>query len=257
MNLALPALIAFVVFLPGFVVRSRFKRVERVSLDYSPFGQVATEAVLWAAMLHAAWLCVSAWLLERPLRADVFLKLLSSDGPSQAWAVDAVAADVLYVVAYFASLLVVAYLAPAIARRLIVRFSLDRAEGRWSGLFRFHQAPWYYLLTGADFTENDKPDFISVSAVVNVAGQAMLYTGILDEFFVAPDGSLDRLVLQEVMRRPLQADKSHQPSADGSAEEPRFYPVDGDYFVLRYSEAITLNVEYIKLVPSGAGGAAG
>lgn len=27
----------------------------------------------------------------------------------------------------------------------------------------------------------------------------------------------------------------------------RFYPIDGDYFVLRMSEALTLNVQYMKL----------
>ena len=31
-----------------------------------------------------------------------------------------------------------------------------------------------------------------------------------------------------------------------TSADNRFYPVDGDYFVLRYSEAITLNVVYLK-----------
>lgn len=44
------------------------------------------------------------------------------------------------------------------------------------------------------------------------------------------------------MRRPLEADKPVS-----SAVESRFYPVDGDYFVLRYTETITLNIQYIKL----------
>jgi hypothetical protein len=73
-------------------------------------------------------------------------------------------------------------------------------------------------------------------------------------------------VLQRVMRRPLTADKNTDLSVDeieaassssSSAERgaaARFYPVDGDYFVLRYAEAITLNIEYIKLAePSGGG----
>jgi hypothetical protein len=73
-----------------------------------------------------------------------------------------------------------------------------------------------------------------------------LYIGILEGFFVNADGQLDRLVLQQVMRRPITADKdADKPAAwyDTSS----FYEVDGDYFVLRYSEAITFNVQYIKL----------
>ena len=30
----------------------------------------------------------------------------------------------------------------------------------------------------------------------------------------------------------------------------RFYPIDGDYFVIRYSEVITLNVHYVKFEPA-------
>ena len=115
---------------------------------------------------------------------------------------------------------------------------------------RFHAAPWYYLLTGADFADDDKPDLISVSAVVNVAGEAILYTGTLDDFFLDEDGRLDRLILEQVMRRPMTSDKSPDAPVD-TDPLARFYPIDGDYFVLRYSEAITLNVEYIKLAPAG------
>jgi hypothetical protein len=75
---------------------------------------------------------------------------------------------------------------------------------------------------------------------VNVAGDAFLYTGILDEFFVDLEGQPDRLVLQGVSRRPLTLDKI---SPEGSQQAERFYRIDGDYFVLRYRETITLNVQ--------------
>lgn len=68
----------------------------------------------------------------------------------------------------------------------------------------------------------------------------------LEEFFINFDGQLDRVILSAVMHRPLSKDKLVNES-EGHDESSRFYPIDGDYFVLRYSEAITLNVEYIKL----------
>lgn len=83
-----------------------------------------------------------------------------------------------------------------------------------------------------------------MSSIVNVSGKAYLYTGILDGYFIDHEGNLDRLIMQEVMRRPMADDKT--PDTLGR-ELDRFYPIDGDYFVLRYSEAITLNIEYIKL----------
>ncbi|MDB6000397.1 MAG: hypothetical protein JWP52_2096 [Rhizobacter sp.] len=246
MNLALPALIVFILLLPGFVVRLRFKRAERASLDYSPFGQVATEAILWAAALHAVWLLVAYAAFDRVLQLDVLLKLLSSDASSQSHASEAVAADAHWVAWYFGSLFVCAYALPALARAAIIRWRLDRIGSPLSALLRFNGAPWYYLLTGADFAEGEQPDLIAISAVVDVAGSAVLYTGILEDFFLDPEGRLDRLVLQQTMRRPMNADKASWDGGDEAAQE-WFYPIEGDYFVLRYAEAITLNIEYISL----------
>jgi hypothetical protein len=246
MNVALPALIVFLLVLPGFIFRSRFKRAERTSLDYSPFGQVAVEAVMWAGFAHLVWLAGACWLFGRGLEPVVLMRLLSSDPAGQAKATDAVARDFAWAGAYFVTLIAASYVIPKLLRAVISAYRLDRAAAPLSALFRFHQAPWYYLLTGADFRKEDEPDFIVVSGIVAIAGEAFLYVGILDEFFVATDGQLDRLVLRGVARRPLASDK---PAASSTTDTQarRFYEVDGDYFVLRYSEAITLNVQYGKL----------
>ncbi|MDB5820647.1 MAG: hypothetical protein JWQ11_4287 [Rhizobacter sp.] len=241
MNLALPALIVFIVLLPGFVVRLRFKRAERASLDYSPFGQVATEAILWALALHLVWLFFAYEWFGRELRLDVLLRMLSSDAQGQASAAAAVAADTRWVAWYFGSLLAFSYTVPAAARALITRYRLDRNGAPLARVLRFNEAPWYYLLTGADFEASRQPDLIAISAVVDVAGTAVLYTGILEDFFLDTEGRLDRLVLQQTMRRPMNA------AVVGDDAEEWFYPIQGDYFVLRYAEAITLNIEYVSL----------
>lgn len=46
MNVALPAIVIFFVLLPGFIIRTRLKRAERTSLDFSPFSEVVAEAVV-------------------------------------------------------------------------------------------------------------------------------------------------------------------------------------------------------------------
>ena len=76
MNFALPTLAVFALLLPGFIARSRIKRIERQSLDYSPFGQIVSEALLWALALHLLW-CGLAWLLTAyEPRPEVLLRLL-------------------------------------------------------------------------------------------------------------------------------------------------------------------------------------
>ena len=250
MNLALPALVVFLLLLPGAIVRGRIKRVERQSIDYSPLGQVVAETVVWSAALHALWLSAAYLFRGELLHTDVLLRLLSAEPVAQTRALDAVAAQAGEVAAYGGSLLAAAYLAPLLLRLAIVRWRLDQQNAWLSPLLRFNQAPWYYLLSGADFPRDKAPDLIAISALVDIAGAPFLFTGLLQNFYLNPEGQLDRVVLSQVMRRPLAADK-------GSADEAqRFYPVDGDCFVLRYSDAITLNVEYIVLGDLAGGEAA-
>jgi len=246
MNVALPTLILFVILLPGFIFRSGLKRAERTSIDFSPFGHVVAEAVLWAILLHLAWLTGSHLLFSREFDPVVLMNLLSSVPVSQAKAAQQVGIEFQPIATYFISLLVASYLIPMSVRSAISTFRLDREGAPLSTVFRFHDAPWYYLLTGADFVDDEQPDLVFISAIVEVAKEAVLYVGILDDFYFDSEGQLDRLILQQVSRRPLSKDKSAEANGTSMGKD-RFYPVDGDNFVLRYSEAITLNVQYVKL----------
>jgi hypothetical protein len=247
MNLALPALIAFLVLLPGFVFRSGLKRTESESLDFSPFGRVAAEGVLFSLILHAVWLSISS-LVGFRLDPLTLMNLLSAHAATQARGNVQIASQFGAISAYFSSLLVASHVVPALIRRAISTFKLDRIDTVAGSVFRFHDAPWYYLLTGADFEKQDEPDLIYVSAIVEVGKEAVLYVGVLNNFYFDKEGQLDRLILQRVKRRPMSADKS----VDGQDIE-RFYPVDGDSFVLRYFEAITLNIQYVKLTANEVG----
>lgn len=80
--------------------------------------------------------------------------------------------------------------------------------------------------------------------MADVGKGAVLYRGTLEEWFVNPDdGQLDRIVLSAASRRPFDRDK-----VDAQDEAERFYPIDGDYFVLRYEHMLSVNVQYIRIV---------
>jgi len=255
MNIALPALAAFLLLFPGFIFRARFKLAERTSLDFSPFGRVATDAILWALFAHLVWLFFSFVLFSQRFEPAVLLKLLSSAPNSQAEAISTVSRDFGWIASYFGSLFLAALVVPVVLRSQIAKYRWDRATARFRPIFRFHDAPWYYLLTGADFSKDEKPDLIMISAIVEVAKDAVLYVGVLDDFFFDSDGNLDRLVLQGVARRPLSADKNTVSHHAGASDE-RFYDVDGDSFVLRYEDVKTLNVQYVKLTAAEPASAA-
>jgi hypothetical protein len=213
------------------------------------------ESVLWGLALHVVWLLMGDRVFGEAFRADTLLELLASTAEEQHRAIVSIQNNLTGVARYFISLYAAALLVPAALRFAITKLRLDRT-GRWfSPYFRFNQAPWYYLLTGADFLDKGDVDYIQVAAVVNVAGAPVLFTGVLDDFFFDADGQLDRLVLEAMTRRPFDRDKSD--SDPGTSD--RFYSIDGDYFVIKYAEIITLNIQYIKLVPdtSSAGSVSG
>ncbi len=252
MNFALPAVVVFILMLPGFVARSRLKRTERRQLDYAPFGQIVTEALVWACLLHVAWLQVCKIITGLQFNPALAVGLFSSDAKRQAQALDTLAHQAPDVTAYLGSLTLLAYVLPSLLRWAITHWRLDREGGLISPWCRFSDAPWYYLLSGADFEAADMPDIISISATVALGSDTFLFTGILDSYECLPDGTLDRLMLEQALRRPLSQTPKDSPSVDPTSQERLAEVQEGDLFVLHYTQILTLGIEYLKLAPQQA-----
>lgn len=218
MNVALPALIVFLIVLPGFIFRTRVKRVERTSLDYSPFWPGGRRGRLMGSIRPSVVACALVFDFSPSARAGRAHEVAFFRSLGQARAAEAVGRDFGRISAYFVTLLFASLTIPKALRSIISTYRLDRDAAPLSSVFRFHQAPWYYLLTGADFNKGEEPDFIVISAIVEVGGSAVLYMGVLNEFFVNADGQLDRLVLRGVARRPIASDK---PAAMRAARRSR------------------------------------
>jgi hypothetical protein len=250
MTLLLPSLLLLVALLPGWVARQRIRQVGGHRPADVPLAQAGLEALVWSAGLHALPLVLGRLL--GPVAAGptlaTWLALLSPDAAAQTGALIAAAPHLGALAGHLGAVLALALLLPTALRRLITRLRLDRRRSRWAALLRAPQAPWYYLFSGADFAADTVPDLVAVSAVLDVAGQPFLYKGIVDEYFVDREGRLDRLVLQQVVRRPVGPGL---PSARGVAGREALESVDGDCVVLRCDEASLLRVEYIRLTRTG------
>ena len=242
MTLALPALLLLLACWPGWIARSCIRRVGGHAPDGATRPQAWTEALLWAAGLHAGLIGGSNVLGWPLLPAGELLQLLSPEPERQAGAWTALAAHGAGLAAYAAAVLGLAAAGPWALRRLVSRFRLDRRASPLGPLLRPARAHWYYLLSGADFTADALPDLIAVTTVVDVAGQPWVYKGVLDEYFVDPQGQLDRLILQQVVRRPLGVQAAPQ-----TRPQDRFERIDGDCVVLHHGEITTLQVDYVRL----------
>jgi hypothetical protein len=257
-NVAFSALLVFLLLLPGFLFRTYFKRAEKVVLDVKPFGQAAIDAFLAAIVLDTFWYWLAVFVTGRRVDFAALLTLIAGEKSAELEsAIAKLATDPWHPGLFFGSLYAFAILAAFLLRRAVTRWRLDRRGAPLANFLRF-DTPWYYLFTGYD--REIAPNGVAIGAVVSLGGTAYLYTGVLVEYFLDDQGQLNRLVLASAARRPLSEDASQDDDALTewvAVDEPlaetipsaseRFYPIEGDYFVLRYSEVLTLNVRYLDL----------
>lgn len=234
MDVALPALVIFLLLFPGFVLRNQAKRSDRERLDYSPFGRIVTEGVTAAGVLHAIWLGATWLWLGRRADMQHLLGLFSADTQVQSAGIAHVAAQAGEIAIYLCSQLVSAWILGRMLRELVVRLHLDRADARMAWLFRFRQAPWYYLLSGLDARHGSIPDLVMLDAVIEEGGRPVTFAGSLADYFLDAEGRLERLVLEAVQR-------------GEAGPAGRFQRIGGDYFVLRYDQVLSLNLRYVTL----------
>lgn len=239
MNVAFPALLIFLLVLPGLIFNLAFYQTENAPLKYISLTHKAFVCSAFAILLHAIWLYLIVYLFLYNVNVDLILILLSGAKDSKfSSAIATITTHEVFISAiYLISLYLGSYLLGISLRWCIRRFQLEKFN-----IFRI-DSPWYYLFTGYDWKDG-KPAGVRIAAIVEIAGKGYLYVGWLDKFYLDNNGSIDRLILTGAMRREIEKDKKI-PESDSLVG--RFYPIDGHYFVLKYSEAKSLNVQFIQL----------
>jgi hypothetical protein len=242
MDIAFPALVIFLFAAPGFIFREFNQRREIRATESTPFGRTSLVALLYSAIINSIAYGTARLNGYEVRLGDIYLLLVQPENMStqqQHWQV-AWNTNPSLVLNYFGLTWFGAWLAATIWLLIVTHYDFERPGHKLSAFVR-GDAPWFYLLTGADHTSPVDGTF--VAATVGIEGQAYLYQGLLAGFELADDGRLDRLVLTQAARRLLNQDRT---SVSATAAD-RFYAISGDQFVLKYSEISTLNISYLLL----------
>lgn len=250
MNIAFPAVLIILLALPGVIfnrrrsVSGRFRSQRQILDEIFPSLGVACAA-------HLVWV-LGCYLLsgQTGLFVDTEAVLLLAAGRTGAQqhsveAIQAISDHPVAVFLYFSTLLVACYYAGSIYRRYLLRqggavraLTMFSAEDE-SQARRF--AEWAQVLP-LDLPA-ESVACTTIVASVTVGSQSYLYAGMLKKvFWNETTGEPEWFQLSSTLRREIAADRT---PADNNAE--RWYTVEGESFLIRFSEVDTLNLIYSAL----------
>lgn len=257
MNIAFQALFFFVLLLPGFLLRSTYNgRISKelvLPQNYPPYSREAIRIFIYALALNVVWVSISnlicsIWDIYVDLPTVIYLLMGNyGDVVSEKKSIEIILNFPRLILFYFVSLYAVSAAMGLWLHKLIRRRGWDK---RYT-FFRFNN-DWHYLLTGEirefpdAFEDPREVDLVIISAVVDIAGKAVLYAGVVIDYTLDGRGNLKDLKLARVFRRSLEDDRVSEDDERPSFEnDERYYRIEGDFFVLDCANARNLNVEYI------------
>ncbi|MFM9089293.1 MAG: hypothetical protein ACKOPT_14365 [Cyanobium sp.] len=268
MNFAFPALLIFLLALPGILLRMGYRKGVNGAWK-NPFviqslGDEIAWSSIFAGVLHILW--VRGWNhFKGPVDfASAMSLLVATNGGLVKDAIEKTSRGAGDVVLYFSTLVVFAYSVGVGAHWLVRSRGLDH---RFK-MLRFDN-PWFYCLSGEFISSlppeswiqwrplwwpsgnKEQADVVRVSAVVKHGSDAYIYIGRLVDFEFDRNGQLDRIVLSETSRRQLSMDRDQRDrygNANPVTHDKRFYEIESRYFVIRYADISTLNITYHLLL---------
>lgn len=280
MNIAIPAMFLVILILPGIIFRRKFREgtwQPKTPPRKKSIAQQVVEGLVAAAVLHGLWLTLAtkiAFFRSPDLDVAASLLLLGSlDGGAETLH-QRLAASLGPATLYFLSLYGFSYAGGVAVHAIVRRWRLDV----FLSFFRFDN-PWYYILTGdrygvpdqsasifdvvtdgkksfrrwtklyRDAQDDTVAVFVTVQAIQEIAGKAYLYRGILEEWYFAKNGNLDRLILIDAARRELDEDPDAEADENPKPylEDPRYYQLDTDYCILEMRHLQNLSINWIRV----------
>lgn len=245
MNLLLSSILLFILVAPGLIFRFSYLQGTYAKLN---FKVSAIDEIFWALLpalfLQFASILVLENFFDARIRIEIFYQLLNGDA-SPGIDFIAIRAGLFQFLIYTASLILIS---AALGRlfRLIIRMS--RLDIRYR-FFRLNNE-WHYLFSGEilDFPdvigESENIEIIQIDLLANIGEGSVIYSGILQDYYLSKDNGLDRIYLSQVHRRKLKDDLAHADQSNVQKLDERYYQMPGELFVIHYDKIMNMNVTY-------------
>jgi len=245
MNLLLSSILLFILVAPGLIFRFSYLQGTYAKLN---FKVSAIDEIFWA-LIPALFFQLTAMLVLENIflvqtRIDVIYQLITSDSSSDI-NFNTIRAGFLPFLIYTFSLILISAACGRLLRSIIRRLKLDIRYR----FFRLNNE-WHYLFSGEilDFPDvigkSENIEIIQVDLLANTSEGSVIYSGILQDYYLSKDNGLDRLYLSQVYRRKLKDDLAYSDQSNIQKLDERYYQMPGELFVIHYDKIINMNVTY-------------
>jgi hypothetical protein len=261
MNIALGALLIFILLFPGIIFRIAYLSVpySRKTFKSSLIDELIL-SIIPALIIQITGLCILESITSFRFDIESFYKLLisSDENVDFTWIRNSLPGFVLYTIVINMIALILGYL----TRKYVLKNKYDYKFQ----FLRVHN-DWYYILTGKIIEfPNQKEEYKRIDTVwldILATGSDgdVIYSGTLKEFILSKEEGIDRIYLSDVRRRKLKDDAGvddddtevteinikENGTADTLEIDKRYYSMPGDYFVIPYSQIKNINIIYYNL----------
>lgn len=254
MNIALGALLLFLLLFPGILLRMAYLNgpYSRKNIQTSLVDELILSLVPALFMQGTGYLLVNAFSGYRVRLLPVYQLIVGASHPQYHPDFKLIEASLPLFLGYCLVMFGLALSLGKAARYGVERLGLDILVHS----LRFNNE-WYYLLSGRilDFPgwPGQAREVADIWADVLVESKegSYLYCGVLDEFYFGKEG-LDRICLSQVYRRKLGDDLPDEAKPETKSFDARYYEMPGDLFVIPYAQVRNLNLTYLRLSPVAA-----
>ena len=242
MSLAFSAVLIFLIFVPGAILRRSYFS-GRFSIKFvarSPLDEIVW-AIIPGTFLHLVMIFFiqKATIQQLDFATIGYLLVGAKDDANTARAFQVLGRDLWQITNYNLALWAIAAIIGHGFRILVRRYHFDLKFN----LLRFNNE-WYYLLSGETMkTRPGDVNYVWIDALVEKAGGGVIYSGLLVDFNLSREGGLESIYLTQVARRFLTSD-----APDDAKQRQKYYEIPGDIFVLKYTQVVNLNISIYDTV---------
>jgi hypothetical protein len=274
MNIAFPALLIFLLALPGIILRSSYREWGwKFPVYRLPIGEEVARSLFYAAGLNLLWYGLAGLAGYRIVFKDVLILLTGGTGLPPSLLGERLNAIVKFpgaIAAYFLGLYFVSavfgFLGRKIVRgcRLDLRYKFLRFDNFWHyalnaelPLFFENRKAYAQIAKVPEKELEDQEVLVRVSCVVNHGSSSFVYEGTPFDYYFDRDGKLEKIVVKDVtyeklydFTSPSSAPKEGEAtdvSQPGGNEVDSLLSIEADVFVLNASDIHNLGIEYFFL----------